>query len=160
MKKMHVLGMAKSNLNLKPGQATRLELDFFKLAFAVAALQSKGDNAIGYLQVLWQTSFIRANGWKAKYGLTNQTLIVLPIPELTSEEYIMLETEKQGNAESIVPIASIKQNALHPSSAPIGTQLAENALARQIEFLHPSIKRFNDKELFPNKIHWDFYGIE
>ena len=49
---MHILGMAKSSLTLKGAKASKLELDFFKLAFAVSVLRTSGEQAIGYLQVL------------------------------------------------------------------------------------------------------------
>jgi hypothetical protein len=74
---MHILGMAKSSLTLKGAKAPKLELDFFKLAFAVAAFRAVGEQAIGYLQVLALPARDRALGWDACY----EGMLIDGIPE-------------------------------------------------------------------------------
>ena len=159
MSKTHVLGMAKSNLNLKPGHATRLELDFFKLAFAVSTLRAGGDNAVGYLQVVSEASFKRAYGWLEKYDVATDELIVL-LSELDAEDMALLRIEKEANKRGIVPDTSGVKTAVNASSAPIGTRIAEEKLEAHIKSNHPTVERIMDKAKFPIGINWDFYGFE
>ena len=155
---MHILGMAKSNFNLKSGQSSKLELDLFKLAFAVTNLQSKGEDAKGYLQVLDIAVYDRVVGWCKKYELSDS--IVVLVKNLTPQEKQLLESEKLGNAAGIVPIPNAGQSTINVSVANQGKTLAEDALASAITKLHPNVQsiRFS-KNVYPHGIKWDFYGI-
>ncbi len=100
--KMHILGMAKSSLTLTGAKASKLELDFFKLAFSVAALRANGERATGYLQVLSVPARDRATGWCAKYSTSD--IVVVLYSEPTEEELVALVAEKSRNALGCVDI--------------------------------------------------------
>ena len=49
---MQILGMAKSHLDLEGAKGPKLELDFLKIAYALAWLNVIGESGKGYLLVL------------------------------------------------------------------------------------------------------------
>jgi hypothetical protein len=63
----HVLGMAKSFLNLEGARSQKLELDYLRLIYAVKEIRKRGDSALGYLVVLTPQIGIRLKQWENKY---------------------------------------------------------------------------------------------
>ena len=63
----HVLGMAKSALDLRGAKGPKLELDYLRLLYAVKELRKRGDNAQGYLIVLTEPIHERTRQWENKY---------------------------------------------------------------------------------------------
>lgn len=59
----HVLGMAKSHLDLKGAKGPKLELDFLRLVYAVKELRARGDQANGYLLVMEEDIASRVKSW-------------------------------------------------------------------------------------------------
>ena len=153
---MHILGMAKSSLTLKGAKGPKLELDFFKLAFAVAALRASGEPAIGYLQVLAAPVRDRAIGWTTKYAVGAAVVVLYAAP--TEDEFISLAAEKAGNALGLLSTPDADNADETLSLATLGEMLGESALAREITTRHPGVIRINDSNFFPQRIRWDFYG--
>jgi hypothetical protein len=152
---MHVLGMAKSSLCLKGAKPSKLELDFFKLAFAVAQLRANGQQAVGYLQVLSPAARDRAVGWTAKYQTGDAVVILYSAPD--GADLVALAAEKARNAAGLLATANAKRAGL--SLASLGRRLGESALVRGVLALHPTVLRVEDKRRFPQRIDWDFYGL-
>ena len=48
----HVLGMVKSQLDLRGAKSQKLELDYLRLIYAVKKIRKQKDNAMGYLAAL------------------------------------------------------------------------------------------------------------
>ena len=153
---MHILGMAKSSLTLKGAKGPKLELDFFKLAFAVAALRASGEQAIGYLQVLATSVRDRATGWTTKYATGDAVVVLYAAP--TEDEFISLAAEKARNALGLLSTPDADNADETLSLATLGEMLGESALAREIAARHPGVIRIDDSNLFPQRIRWDFYG--
>lgn len=149
--------MAKSSLTLTGAKASKLELDFFKLAFSVAALRAKGEQATGYLQVLSVSARDRATWWCAKYS-TSDVVVVL-YSEPTEEERVALVAEKSRNAQGLLSTSNAERAEEELSLGSLGEKLGESALAREIGRRHPTVTRINDKNHYPQRINWDFYGI-
>ena len=147
--KTHILGMAKSSLSLEGAKSSKLELDLFKLAFAVAALREKGEAAFGYLLVVTQIAKKRAEFWVDKYKIGDRVEVL--IAELTPEQLSELKTEKGRNADGL------HSGVTGFSIARLGQEFGENALREKIESRHPNVVE-HDKE-FPQGINWDYYGI-
>ena len=152
---MHVLGMAKSSLCLKGAKASKLELDFFKLAFAVAGLRASGEQAVGYLQVMSTAARDRAGGWVAKYQTGEAVVILYAAPD--DAELVALAAEKVRNAAGLLATPDAERAGL--SLALLGRKLGESALAREVLSRHPTVARVEDKSRFPQRIDWDFYGL-
>ncbi len=152
---MHVLGMAKSSLCLKGRRLQKLELDFFKLAFAIAALRASGHQAVGYLQVLSTAACTRAEGWVGKYLTGDAIVILYAAPNLAEVE--ALAAEKARNAAAL--LATTDADCADLSLASLGRELGESALSREILFRHPTVVRVANKRLFPQRIDWDYYGL-
>ena len=152
---MHVLGMAKSSLCLKGAKASKLELDFFKLAFAVAKLRAANEHAIGYLQVLSTTARARADGWIDKYQTGDAVVVLYAAPD--DAELVALVAEKARNAAGLLATPNAERAGL--SLASLGRELGESALALEITSRHPSVVRVENKSSFPQQIDWDFYGL-
>ena len=53
----HILGMAKSHLDLRGAKAPKLELDYLHLIYAVKEIREKGESAQGYLVVMTEEIF-------------------------------------------------------------------------------------------------------
>jgi hypothetical protein len=152
---MHVLGMAKSSLCLKGAKASKLELDFFKLAFAVAKLRASNEQAIGYLLVLSTPARDRAIGWTAKYQTGDAVVVLYAAPD--NAELMALAAEKARNAAGLLTTSNAERAGL--SLASLGRELGESALTRQVFSRHPTVERVEDKSRFPQRIDWDFYGL-
>ncbi len=72
-----VLGMAKSNIDLRGANSPRTELDYLRLAYAVKELRRSGEGAKGYLLVRTQRIVDRTRKWETKYrceGVVHQGL--------------------------------------------------------------------------------------
>lgn len=152
---MHVLGMAKSSLCLKGAKASKLELDFFKLAFTVTKLRASNEEAIGYLQVLSPIGEDRAQRWVTKYQAAG--IVEILFSSLDDRELAALVEEKTRNAFGLLTAPATKGAGL--SLASIGRQLGESVLERGVLARHPAAIRVDDKRRFPFGILWDYYGI-
>ena len=156
---MHILGMAKSSLNLAGGKASKLELDLFKIAFAVAALQKKDEQAQGYLLVLSEAVQKRAEYWAEKYKMSGYVTVLFYQP--SSSELSSLLQEKKGNASGIIASSNPALTVRNISQGYWGQHIGEERLAEEIEKLHPTITRvpIYDGNVYPQAINWDYYGI-
>ena len=143
-------------MNLKGGKASKLELDFFKLAFAVAALRASGEQAVGYLQVLTEPLRDRANGWATKYSTGDAVTVLYASPSDT--ELTALAAEKARNALGLLSTADAQRAEEALSLASFGEELGESALLREVTRRHPTVFRITDSQRFPQRIDWDFYG--
>ncbi|HEY0073620.1 MAG TPA: hypothetical protein VGB77_05920 [Abditibacteriaceae bacterium] len=148
--KTHILGMAKSSLSLEGAKSSKLELDFFKLAFAVAALRENNEEAFGYLLVVSEVAKKRAEYWVNKYKTGDRVKVLIAVP--SSEQLIDLTAEKSKNANGIY------NGETSFSVAKLGMEFGEAALRKQIEALYPHIA-IRDKSEYPQSINWDYYGI-
>jgi hypothetical protein len=153
---MHILGMAKSSLTLKGAKASKLELDFFKLAFAVSVLRTSGEQAIGYLQVLAAPVRDRAIGWTVKYSTGDAVTVLYVSP--TKTELAHLAAEKARNALGLISLPDAEHADKTLSLASSGEEFGESALVREVIARHPSVVRITDPQRFPQRIDWDFYG--
>lgn len=154
MKKLHILGMAKSSLDLRGAKASKLELDFFKLAFAVEALRKSGDDAIGYLQVLAESVDLRAKGWVEKYSTGDRIKVILGVP--SSEDLDKLAGEKARNALGLLAKGQIDEAEEALSLGSWGKELGESALSTYITATHVGVVSSPER---PMSINWDYYGI-
>jgi hypothetical protein len=152
---MHVLGMAKSSLCLKGAKASKLELDFFKLAFAVAQLRATNEQAVGYLQVLSAAARDRAVGWIAKYQTGDAVNILYAAPD--DAKLVTLAAEKVRNAAGLLATPNADRASL--SLASFGRELGESALLQEVLARHPTVERVEDRSRFPQRIDWDYYGV-
>lgn len=153
-----ILGMAKSSLDLRGAKASKLELDFFKLAFAVQKLRGTGSNSFGYLLVVDKTVARAVEAWRTKYQVEHLVEEVL-FKQPTLEERVLLESEKARNKAALSVIRDVMGAEKALSVASYGKKFGESALLERIQRLHPEVKQIKDKRRFPLGIAWDFYGI-
>ncbi len=98
--KKYLLGMAKSNLDLKGGKARSLELDYLRLAYAVSNLRLKGLEAKGYLSVTTNAVAKRIEKWQSKY-LAKDYIEIIVGNGLSGKDFKNLHAEKKRNAKGI-----------------------------------------------------------
>lgn len=152
----HVLGMAKSHLDLRGAKSAKLELDYLRLVYAVKEIRKRGDSAQGYLAVLTPQISYRVKQWEHKYQ-GNKYVAVMDI-SLPSRVKNNLKQEKASNlAGMIAGVTGGK--AGRRSSANFSRETAENTLRRTILESEPNVQEVRDKNEFPFGIQWDFYGI-
>ena len=151
----HVLGMAKSSLDLKGAKGPKLELDFLRLVYAVKQLRTEEVDAKGYLVVMTEDIRERANSWIGKYEAENT--IVIDVAPLSLDEQKALEAEKKGNVAGMVA-GSLGRTAGNQSNAVLGKQLGEDALRKLIMDQESRVQEIKDEKEFPFRIRWDFYG--
>lgn len=152
----HVLGMAKSSLNLKGARSPKLELDYLRLVYAVKEIRKQGDTAQGYLVVLTPQIVDRVKQWENKYQGNNCVEVIDASPPGGVKNRLI--QEKASNLAGMVA-AVTGGKAGRRSNADIGRETGENALKRTILLLEPNIKQVKDENAFPFGIHWDFYGL-
>ncbi len=152
----HILGMAKSNLDLNGVKPIKLELDFLRLAYAVKELRAKGESAQGYLLVMTETIEQRTRAWACKYD-TGDTVIVVR-PELSDDQLARRRDEVTDNIQAMVDVVQGRGSG-EGADASFGRDLGESALAALIESREAQVVRESDQAQFPFSIRWDYYGI-
>lgn len=152
-RRLHILGMAKSSLDLRGAKAQKLELDFLRLAYAVRDFREAGEEAVGYLMVLDPTVAITARAWIEKYG-TGEGVVVL-CNEITGPEFEALLKEKADNALGLLQEHRFDEAERALSLANNGRELGERALQRDIAERHPGV---TTTTAFPLGVQWDFCG--
>lgn len=153
LRSLHILGMAKSSLNLNGAKRNKLELDFLRLAYAVRDLREAGEEAVGYLMVLTPSIAKTARGWIDQYG-TGESVVVL-CEAISGPEFDELLREKANNALGLLKEQRFEDAEQSLSLANNGRELGERALLRAIEVRHPGATATTS---FPHGIQWDFYG--
>ena len=152
----HVLGMAKSHLDLKGAKAPKLELDYLRLVYAVKEIRRGKDNAQGYLVVLDPRIRDRLRQWESKYGGKECVKVIYePVPSIDKSK---LEEEKADNIAGMVA-GTIGSEVGGRSCANLGQTMGEDALRRKIFEAEPNVEEVTDKSKFPFGIQWDFYGV-
>ena len=152
----HILGMAKSHLDLRGAKGPKLELDYLRLVYAVREMRKQGHSAQGYLVVMTDEILNRVRQWEYKYR-GKECVEVLSVP-LPSRARRTLENEKARNLAGMVA-GSTGGKAGVRSNADTGRNTGETALTEIILRLEPSVQRVRDENRFPLGIRWDFYGV-
>lgn len=152
-RKLHVLGMAKSSLDLRGAKAPKLELDFLRLAYAVRELREAGEEAVGYLMVLVPKVAKTAESWREKYA-TGDGVIIL-CEDIEGDNLEALIKEKADNAVGFIQDRRFEDAERELSLADLGKELGEKALRQSISSRHPGIE---SGEALPLGIQWDYYG--
>jgi len=149
----HILGMAKSNLDLVGAKSQKLELDVQRLIYAVQHLSSRRDAARRYMVVLSEAVRNRVQTWLEKYEATD--CVTCLCPPTTRSESLALAKEKRANLRGMIA-GSTKRPIGGRSAAHVGRKLGESALHRQIVEREPGVvQKFRR---YPLGVHWDYYG--
>lgn len=148
----HVIGMAKSYLDLRGSKTRNLELDFLLLASAVNKSRSPSADALGLLLVLDEKVWKRANGWRTKHGVADDVEVVFVKPTVAEME--ILRAEKAANALGNTP--GSKSN---DASAAKSADIAENHLHAEIKKRFPGIRRQRPELPHLAQVSWDYYGV-
>ncbi len=148
----HIIGMAKSYLDLRWAKARNLELDFLLLALAVSKSRSPNAEAHGVLLVLDESIWRRADGWRTKHGVANDIEVVLVKP--TAAEMKVLRAEKAANARANRAGAKSEEARATKSGA-----IAEAHLRHEIQKRFPNIREQQPQLQNLCCISWDFYGV-
>jgi len=152
---MHIIGMAKSHLDLEGAKAPKLELDFVKIAYTLSRLEVLGESGKGFLLVFTEPIANRAKGWIKRYD-TKESIEIF-IAELTDQEMKSLRDEKVNNVEGMIS-GTQGYTVGDKSRADYGQQIGESHLRKKIEQRYPRIARVTDPKKYPLGIQWDYYG--
>jgi hypothetical protein len=152
----HILGMAKSNLDLKGAKSSKLEFDYLRLVYAVKELRKKGDEAYGYLIVMTPAIEQRVKHWETKYQAEG-CVRVCSVTIQSDVENALME-EKARNVNGMIA-GALGKDVGGRSSANVGQTIGESALKEMIGKSEPNVQQVTDKGNFPLGIHWDFYGV-
>lgn len=156
---LHVLGMAKSCLDLRGANAPKLELDFLRLVMAIRDFEDVGDEAVGYLLVLNEKVAARAKEWQKKYGIGDK--VIVRVASISEDDLATLRSEKLRNAAGMLQLQRIDDAEALLSLADDGKRLGETHLATEITKDYPGILPLQDtksREALPLHIAWDYYG--
>jgi len=151
----HVLGMAKSHLDLKGAKGPKLELDFLRLVYTVKELRARGDQAKGYLTVMEKGIATRVDSWIEKYQAGDT--VVVEVAGLSADEREALKAEKKRNVAGMIA-GSLGSTVGNQSNAELGKRAGEDALRRLVISREPGVQEIKDEGVFPLGIRWDFYG--
>jgi len=151
-----ILGMAKSNLDLRGGKSRNLELDYLRLIYTISWLQDNGWDAKGYLFVATDIAKKRIEQWVIKYQPKYQIEVIYE--ELSKKDIDKLKKEKKENAMGNIPGLKSKYDK-KLSIAKEGEAIGRIKLKEAIERDNPNIVDMTtQEELFPLRIRWDYYG--
>lgn len=152
----HILGMAKSFLDLKGAKSPKLELDYLRLVFAVDDLRRRGDRAQGYLIVLTPQILDCVKKWENKYRVKDSVKIIeVSLSNLAKNRLLL---EKKSNIDGMV-VGTTGGKVGDRSNANFSRQIGERALKDKILELELGVKQIIDESKYPYYIRWDFYGI-
>jgi hypothetical protein len=152
----HILGMAKSNLDLRGAKGLKLELDLLRLVYAVKELRSRvREEAQGYLLVMTQGIAERAMSWMQKYEAGDAVVVVEA--GLSHGDLAALRAEKNRNVAGMVA-GTLGEVVGDQSDAALGKRLGEKELRNLIISKEPGANEITDERKFPFGVRWDFYG--
>lgn len=156
MSPTHVLGMAKSSLDLLGAKRQKLELDYLRLVYACQHYQAQGYHAFGYLAVTSTIIEQQVQKWAAKY-LVPVGLVQLVIPTLSDVEHQGLLAEKSRNRLGNLAKADAAV-LVKDADGSLGRDLLEAALQSHILEQHPALQEGAVVGANPMGIRWDYYG--
>ena len=151
----HILGMAKSNLDLRGAKAPKLELDVLRLIVAVRTLRETKQEADGYVLVLHANVGRRVAVWLEKYQAND--CVQCYHGELSQFERIELRDEKRRNAGAIRMVERTRARQ-DGADASRGRDLGERELLNLILAKEPSVIEAARTKKRPLSVNWDFYG--
>lgn len=143
----HILGVASPCLSVRDSCASALELDFLRLSYAVAHLNSKGEDAHGYIAVLRQEIRDAAQGLQRRYGIGEAVSIVFAS---------LLVTDMTRLAEAV---GSSHDEGVSEAEASVAHDIALNTLRREIAVREPGAVEKTAGGALPFGVEWDYYGV-
>ncbi len=143
----HILGIASPCLSVRDSYASALELDFLRLSYAVVHLNSKGEDAQGYIAVLRQEVRDAAQGLQRRYGVGEAVNIVFAS---------LLVTDMTRLAEAI---GSSHGDGVFEAEASVAHDIALDTLRREIVALEPGAVEKTAGGALPFGVEWDYYGV-
>ena len=143
----HILGIASPCLSVRDSCASALELDFLRLSHAVAHLNSKGEDAHGYIAVLRQEVRDAAQGLQRRYGVGEAVNIVFAS---------LLVTDMTRLAEAG---GSSHGDGVFEAEASVAYDIALDTLRREIAAREPGAVEKTAGGALPFGVEWDYYGV-
>ncbi len=142
-----ILGVACPCLSVRDSGASALELDFLRLSYAVAYLNSKGEDSHGYMAVLRQEVRDAAQGLQRRYGVGAAVSIVFAS---------LLVTDMTKLVEAA---GSPRDDGVSETEESVARDIALNALRREIAALEPDAVEKTTEGALPLDVEWDYYGV-
>jgi hypothetical protein len=142
----HILGVACPCLSVRDSGASALELDFLRLSYAVAYLNSRGEDTHGYIAVLRQEIRDAAQGLQRRYGVGAAVSIVFAS---------LLVTDMTKLVEAA---GSPRDDGVSETEESVARDIALNALRREIAALEPDAVEKTTDGALPLDVEWDYYG--
>jgi len=127
--------------------ASTLELDFLRLSYAVASLNSKGEDTHGYIAVLRQEVRDAAQGLQRRYEVGAAVSIVFAS---------LLVTDMTRLAEAV---ESSGDDGVLETEAHVARDIALNTLRREIAAREPEAVEKTADGALPFGVDWDYYGV-
>ena len=142
----HILGVACPCLSLR--ESCALELDFLRLSYAVAYLNSKGEDTHGYIAVLRQEIRDAAQGLQRRYRVGEAVSIVFASLLVTD----MTKLAETSGSPS-------RDDGVSEAEASVARDIASNTLRREIAAREPDAVEKTTGGALPFGVEWDYYGV-
>ena len=142
-----ILGVACPCLSMRDSCASTLELDFLRLSYGVAHLNSRGEGTHGYIVVLRQEVRDAAQGLQRRYGVGAAVSIVFAS---------LLVTDMTRLAEAV---DSSHDDGVSETEASVAHDIALNTLRREIAAREPGAVEKTVGGALPFGVEWDYYGV-
>ncbi len=134
-------------MSMRDSCASAIELDFLRLSYAVAYLNSKGGDTHGYIAVLRQEIRDAAQGLQGRYGVGETVNIVFAS---------LLVTDMTRLAEAA---GSSHDDGVPEAEESVARDIALNALRREIAAREPDAVEKTADGALPFGVEWDYYGV-
>ena len=153
---MHVLGMSKSNLDLKGAKGPKLELDYLRLVYAAKEFKKRGEHSVQYLCVMTAEISQRISVWAKKYEA--EGIVKVIVPPSGAIDRNRLSEEKRNNMDGMIE-GTVGTSSGGKSDASYGRDAGEDYLRLIVLSEHAGLVECQEKRDFPFKVNWDFYGL-
>jgi hypothetical protein len=155
-RKLYIVGMAKSSLNLKGGKLRNLELDYLRLI--QASQNCKYPNKIIPYLLVWNEKIKKVieNKWNKKYKVGDGKIFIFTFDEKDSAVNKSILQEKENNKKGIT------ENSKELSGASYSKETLENYLKNLIESRLKDINTYKKKEKSKKElidINWDYFEV-
>ena len=152
---LHIIGMAKSSLNLIGGKLKNLELDYLRLIYASQQCKSS-DKVIAYLLV-WDEKIKKVieDKWNKKYKVEEGKIFVFCFETENAEINKKVQEEKERNKKVITANSKILSEAAYSK------KLLEDYLKFSIELRLKNINKYKKEEKLEKSlidVSWDYYA--
>ena len=152
----HILAMVKPYPDLRGLKASKVELDYLRVVYAVGEMRRQGELAQGYFVVIGESIPKNMTVWEQNYRGNSYVELMSTLPATHVRHG--LQNDKTADLSGMV-LAALLDDTSHVSNSAALRDMEDYILDETIRELEPGVMRIKDEARFPLGIRWDYYGL-